>query len=251
MGDNPDKPAIWLAFDERKVIQLSRTKCDQLLGLEEALAAACAADWQDEKLNETVASAAAAVKQTNVEMNLLRQEEVGAVEAFVTFDYHKDAEAAIEDSDNFGEFEGQNCTLRTVCLLRPLARSTCASQDSVLSLPSTSVCCTHTVAVRPTQPPEPESLHWESLPIQPVEQACRKYGILTATVMVLVVGFLGVIVAGACSVWCVRIASVVVDLISASRRHLERQHRLSRWLRRRDEPVRPRWRASSRLMRSV
>ena len=34
------KPAIWLAFAEKEVIQLSATKCDQLIDLEEALAKA-------------------------------------------------------------------------------------------------------------------------------------------------------------------------------------------------------------------
>lgn len=51
------------------------------------------------------------------------------------------------------------------------------------------------------QPAEPEALQWDRLPIQPKEQACRKYGILTATVVILLLGFLAVIQAGACVPW--------------------------------------------------
>ena len=57
------------------------------------------------------------------------------------------------------------------------------------------------------QPAEPGALRWDRLPIQPKEQACRKYGILTATVVILLVGFLGVVQAG---------TSVLVELLPAT-----------------------------------
>ena len=114
------KPAIWLVFSERKVIQLSKTKCSQLLALEEALGKACAADWGDEKLNATVERAAEKVKKTNLETHRVRVAKTTAVEAFVTFESHEDAERAIADSDNFGEFSKQPCALATVCLLQSL-----------------------------------------------------------------------------------------------------------------------------------
>eukprot|EP01043_Picozoa_sp_COSAG02_P014970 COSAG02_NODE_626_length_19349_cov_11.664468_3_plen_159_part_00 len=118
------KPAIWLAFSERKVIQLSKKKCSQLLALEEALGVACAADWNDEKLNAMVERAAEKVKKTNLETHRLRAAKTTAVEAFVTFESHEHAEQAIADSDNFGEFSNQPCALTTVCLLQLLAEWT-------------------------------------------------------------------------------------------------------------------------------
>lgn len=51
------------------------------------------------------------------------------------------------------------------------------------------------------QPAEPEALQWDRLPIQPKEQACRKYGILTTTIVILLLGCLGVLQAGACVLW--------------------------------------------------
>ena len=119
-----DKPAIWLAFSEREVIQLSRRKCDELLKLEEALGAACAADWSDGQLNATVKSVAEKVKRTNKAMHRLRSGKTTAVEAFVTFESNKHAEKAIADSDNFGEFSDRKCTLRTVRLLQLLVHLT-------------------------------------------------------------------------------------------------------------------------------
>ena len=114
------KPAIWLAFSERKVIHLSKTKRDQLLALEEALGAACAADWVNEKLNAAVERAADKVKKTNLEMNRLRVAKTTAVEAFVTFESHEHAEQAIKDSDDFGEYSDQTCVLSTVRRLQLL-----------------------------------------------------------------------------------------------------------------------------------
>lgn len=110
------KPAIWLAFSERKVIQLSKKKRDRLLALEEALGAACAADWGNENLIAAVERAAEQVKQINLEMNRLRAAKTTAVEAFVTFERHEHADQAIDDSDNFGEFSKQPCALSTVRL---------------------------------------------------------------------------------------------------------------------------------------
>jgi hypothetical protein len=192
------KPAIWLAFSERKVIQLSKVKCDQLVLLEEALSKAAAKDWVDETLNAAVEKVAAEVRVTNREMDDLRVAKVTAVEAFVTFESHLDAEKAIADSDNFGNYKGQTCKLTEVRSSQPASqraqpqRRRCEKHCRVLFA---LIKCMATAFV---QPPEPESLHWDRLPIQPTEQAIRKYSILTATIVLLFSGFFGVIQAGTC-----------------------------------------------------
>jgi hypothetical protein len=192
------KPAIWLAFSERKVIQLSKVKCDQLVLLEEALSKAAAKDWVDETLNAAVEKVAAEVRVTNREMDDLRVARVTAVEAFVTFESHLDAEKAIADSDNFGNYKGQTCKLTEVRSSQPASqraqpqRRRCEKHCRVL------FALIKWMATAFVQPPEPESLHWDRLPIQPTEQAIRKYSILTATIVLLFSGFFGVIQAGTC-----------------------------------------------------
>ena len=61
-----DSPAIWLAYTERSVIQLSRKKSGQLLELEGALALSHKAGWSEESI-AGVREAAAAVSVELVE----------------------------------------------------------------------------------------------------------------------------------------------------------------------------------------
>ena len=100
-----------------------------------------------------VREAAAAVQSTNHEINDERAKGARAVEAFVTFEDSDDKEKAVDSGGC--EYNGQVCKLRT--------------------------------------PAEPEALHWDRLPIQPVEQNLRKYTILFATVVILALGFGGVV----------------------------------------------------------
>lgn len=79
------------------------------------------------------------------------KQKVNAVEAFVTFESHESSDSAVAESADFGVYNGQTCELRT--------------------------------------PPEPESLHWDRLEIQPFEQSVRQCLILAVTLALLMSGF--------------------------------------------------------------
>ena len=101
-----DSPAIWLAYTERSVIQLSRKKSGQLLELEGALALSHKAGWSEESI-AGVREAAAAVQSTNHEINDERAKGARAVEAFVTFEDSDDKEKAVDSGGC--EYNGQAC----------------------------------------------------------------------------------------------------------------------------------------------
>jgi hypothetical protein len=149
------EPAIWLAYDEAKTIQLSKKKVDAMLELEVALAKAHRAKW-GEKALESVNKAAGKCERLNVDIDKERTNRAKAVEAWVTFEHIKDKEAVLDDTPGTLEFHGQACVLG--------------------------------------EPPEPGSLFWDRLHIQPAEQQVRSCAVLAATIIVLACGFAGVVI---------------------------------------------------------
>ena len=149
------RPAIWLAYSEAKTIQLSKKKVDAMLALEVALAKAHKAKWAENAV-ESVNKAAAKCKRLNVDIDNERTNRAEAVEAWVAFEHIRDKEAALDDTRETLEFRGQACVLR--------------------------------------EPPEPGSLFWDRLHIQPAEQQARSCAVLAATIVVLACGFAGVVI---------------------------------------------------------
>ena len=150
------KPAIWLAYDESKTIKLSQKKSQAMLALEVALAKAHKAKWDGEATKQ-VEAAASTCTDINKLLDEARKVEGGGgaevVEAYVTFENSKQKDDAVNAKTM--EFRGHTCLLR--------------------------------------EPPEPEALFWDRLHVQPAEQKKRSCAILTATIIVLICGFLGVL----------------------------------------------------------
>eukprot|EP01043_Picozoa_sp_COSAG02_P023791 COSAG02_NODE_1280_length_13477_cov_9.042906_10_plen_924_part_00 len=155
LPDGSGKPAIWLAYDEPKTIQLSKQKVTAMRALEVALAKAHSAKWEKKSI-ENVHKAAEKCKTLNEELNKVRTNRAKSVEAWVTFNLITEKEAAIEIMKGSMEFHGQACILG--------------------------------------EPSEPETLFWDRLHIQPSAQKVRSCGILALTIVVLACGFAGVII---------------------------------------------------------
>eukprot|EP01043_Picozoa_sp_COSAG02_P002048 COSAG02_NODE_45_length_45811_cov_83.565891_36_plen_911_part_00 len=149
------KPAIWLAYDEAKTIQLSKKKVAAMRALEVTLATAHNDEWADKTL-KNVNKAAQTCKTLNLELDQERTNRAKSVEAWVTFKSIAEKEAAIENTKGSMEFHDQACVL-------------CAAS-------------------------EPETLFWDRLHIQPPAQKMRSCGILVLTIVVLACGFAGVVI---------------------------------------------------------